>query len=522
MKPQSISDPTSAQAATVERIRQSVAQQGSSPKPRPAPKSSSFVLQYKVEPWIHQRQAIERAVSRDHFGLFMDPGTGKTLTAVNILRYKYSVAKRLLPTLILAPPVVLTNWQREFMMHSTLKATDIIVLAGTGKKRLELLQRAIANGPGRGFVAITNYESLLMEPLFKALYEWRPTCIVADESHRVKEPSAKRTKAAIKLADRATDCRLILTGTPVLNSPMDLFSQYRVLDGGATFGTNYFAFRNRYFYDKNAGMPPGKHFPDWRVRDGALQEINKAISVSSMTAKKADCLDLPPLVKKVIHVPLSSKQQKLYNDMKTDFVAYLNDKACVAQLAITKALRLQQIVSGFVSLEDDDGDRSVVELKDNPRADALKELLAELAPHRKVLVWATFRQNYATIRAICEALALRYVELHGEVPAAQRQKSVDAFQTDPACRVLIGHPGSGGIGVNLVAADHAIYYSRSFSLEADIQSEARNHRGGSEIFPSITRIDLVAPATIDEVVLKALAAKQEIGHKLLMQLKEEV
>lgn len=123
--------------------------------------------------------------------------------------------------------------------------------------------------------------------------------------------------------------------------------------------------------------------------------------------------------------------------MKRDFVAYVNDKACVATLAITKALRLQQIVSGFVALEGENGeDRTNVAIKDNPRAQALKELLADVAPYHKVIVWAVFRENYAAVRAVCDELELKYVEVHGEVSAPARQKAVDSFNDEKDVRVF--------------------------------------------------------------------------------------
>jgi SNF2 family DNA or RNA helicase len=130
-------------------------------------------------------------------------------------------------------------------------------------------------------------------------------------------------------------------------------------------------------------------------------------------------------------------------------------------------------------------------------------------------VWAVFKENYAAIRQVCNDLELQFVEVHGDVSAKAKQDAVKRFDSDPACRVLVGHPGSGGIGVNLVAASYSIFYSRGFSLEFDLQAEARNFRGGSERHETIVRIDLVAPGTIDEQVMQALAAKQAVGETLV-------
>jgi SNF2 family DNA or RNA helicase len=101
------------------------------------------------------------------------------------------------------------------------------------------------------------------------------------------------------------------------------------------------------------------------------------------------------------------------------------------------------------------------------------------------------------------------------VTGRQRQENIDRFQTDRDCRIMIANQGAGGVGCNLTAASHSIYYSRNFSLEHDLQSEARNYRGGSEIHTKITRIDLVAPDTIDATVLKALADKVNVADAIL-------
>jgi SNF2 family DNA or RNA helicase len=263
-------------------------------------------------------------------------------------------------------------------------------------------------------------------------------------------------------------------------------------------------------------MPRERYFPNWQIRPGALEEINKLISAKSMHVKKASCLDLPPLVKEQVFVELSGEQARLYKQMKADFITYVNEKACVAQLAITKALRLMQIVSGFAVVEGEgNNDRSEVVIKDNPKAQALKELLSEIAPHSKCIVWLVFSQDYVTARKICSDLSLDYVEITGEVSSQNKLAAVDRFNEDPTCRVAICHPAASGVGVNMVSASYSIFYCRTFSLEYDIQAEARNYRGGSEIHEKVTRIDIIAKDTIDELVVAALAAKEDVAKKIL-------
>ncbi len=452
---------------------------------------------------------------------------GKTSTIINILRQRYEQAIGVKKTLILCPPIVVNNWVKEFAMHSDINPALIIPLVGPGKKRLDRLKKAryttelfwSAGTTKDEFIAITNYEALLNKELLDALKLWKPEIIVFDESHKCKDVSAKRTKAAIALSAEASHC-YILTGTPTPQSPMDLFAQFLLLDRGATFGKSYFAFRARYFWDRNSGMPKDRHFPDWQIRDGSLFELNKRVAAKAMRVTKEEALDLPPLVRQTIEVELEPTQKKLYEEMRDDYVAFLDSDACVGDLAITRALRLQQIVSGYCKLESGT-ERS---FGDTPRIAAVRELLGDLTPCHKVIVWAVFHQNYHELRKVCEALKVKYVEVHGGISAKDKDLSVELFNNDPSYRVLIGNQQAGGIGINLTAASYSIFYSRNFSLEQDLQAESRNHRGGSREagHEKITRIDILAKDTIDEIVLTSLANKQNISEELLKNLRKKL
>lgn len=478
-------------------------------------------MKFYVEPWAHQREGIERAESERDFAYLFDCGCGKTSTAINAIRRKFEQAGRWMNTLILGPPIVVDNWCREWKIHGAdFPSYRVIPLVGPGMKRLKHFHKVLETNRDRpGTIFVTNYEALLMKELYAALLAWGPEILVLDESHKCKEGTAKRTKAATALGD-GTLHNFLLTGTPTPNSPLDLFAQWRILDRGQSFGKNYFVFRARYFVDKNAAMPRGSYFPNWVIRPGALAELNAIIYKKAMRITKADALDLPPLVRQVVTVEMEPEQARLYRAMKEDYVAFLDSAACVGDLAITRALRLQQIVSGYVTF--DDG--SSKSFTDCPRLAALKELLEQLTPSHKVIVWAVFRENYAQIRKVCEALGVQYTELHGEVASRDRVRNVDLFNSDPQCRVLIGNQQAGGIGINLVSASYAIFFSRNFSYVDDYQAESRNHRGGSKEagHEKITRIDLVAKETIDELVLTSLHGKQKISEELLKRFRAKL
>jgi superfamily II DNA or RNA helicase len=253
----------------------------------------------EIKLWQHQIDCIEKAKDLDYYALFFQVGTGKTATCINILRNKYTKHKKLLPTLVIAPPVVVSNWKSELLKYSKIKADKIVPLVGTGKERLKLLNESDPSS-----IFITNFETLNMIEVFealKAMLRNTPSCLVVDESQKIKDVSAKRTKRSIELGDIAT-YRYILTGTPILNDLMDIYSQFRLLDRGKAFGNNFFTFRARFFEDKNKSMPSSKYFPRWEPIKGADKKIKDLIEPASMYIEKSQCLTLPPLVKKVIEV----------------------------------------------------------------------------------------------------------------------------------------------------------------------------------------------------------------------------
>lgn len=476
------------------------------------------LINYIREPWAHQKEAIERAKNMRDFALFFEQGAGKTMTAINIARHKYYENKRLLKTLVLGPPIVRKNWVDEWKANSKINPNLIVMLDGPGKRRAAVVE-GLKDEP---HIVITNYESLRNEDLRLALYKWSPELIIYDESHKCKTPNSKTTKWCYHLSKKAKH-RYILTGTPVLNDPTDLFSQFKILDLGDTFGTGFGHFRDEYFYDRNARMPKHNYFPDWQPKPNIEERLNKLIQGKSMRVLKKDCMDLPPFVKTTIDIELTPEQKRVYKELARDFVAYVTGKeAVVANMALTKALRLLQITSGFVATEDlENGATKERIFKANPRDEALAELLGQITPTAKVIVWAVFRRNYDSIRAVCEKLGLDLLEVHGGISDKQKRDNVAAFCQSDGPRVLLGHPASAGIGINLVSASYSIFYSRSFNLGDDLQAEARNYRGGSEIHDKITRIDLVAKGTIDEYVCQSLANKIDLATKIV-DLKEHV
>lgn len=468
--------------------------------------------------WKHQRDAVEVAKGFPNYALFWEPGCGKSAVAVNILRHKYAEHGGILKTLVACPPIIINVWKQQFLMHSKIPEDQVVCLTGTGKNRLKLFLKSIEEGKK---IFVINYETTLMPAVYNELLKFSFDVFVGDEIHRCKDSRAKRTKRIMALADKCR-YRLALTGTPILQSLLDLYSQMRILDGGQTFGKSLVVYRSTYMVDVNARMPSHIHFPKWEPKPGALEEINRKISPIASVLKKEDCLELPEFIQQTIYFELSKEQQKAYLEMKNDFLVYLENEVCIASIAMVKVLKLMQITSGFLNMEPKDGrERKTIRFKENPRASALGELLRDLAPANKTIIWANFRADYETIRGVCESNKLTYVEVHGEKTEKEKNEAVREFSNNPGCHVFISNPGSGGEGITLSVAPFSIFYSRDFSLGKDIQAVARNYRPGSEKHQRVVRYDLVARSTVDEIILEALKNKQQIAD-IILHLKERL
>lgn len=467
------------------------------------------LLTFVRPPWEHQKQAIARYADEDEFALWHDMGVGKTTTTISIMRWKYACAGEVLPTLIVSPVATLWNWQEEWKRNAATPVADTVrvVYAKSSAKRLKILRDPL------GKIFIINPEALRIKTVLEELLKMKFKAVIVDEAHKFKNPKSTTLEALLSISDNAV-IRGMLTGTPILKSYLDVWSQFRFLDKGRRLCKNFFVFRRSYFVDKNLGMPKAKYYPDWRPMPDAEARLTRTIDAVVSRVQKADCLDLPPLIKTKKLIPLSTEQQKIYETMLEDLVIQVSAGTCSATNALTQTLRLLQILSGYLPLKSDDfltGSRLTI--KDNPRLLQLDEDLADLTPNHKVIVWSNFADTYEDIIEVARKHSPKVAELTGRTK--DREEQMRMFNEDPECRVIVSNPQAGGVGVNLIAASYSIWFSRGYSLGDRLQGEARNYRGGSEVHRQIVQIDYLAAGTIDEDVFAALTEKQDLSDSIL-------
>ena len=437
------------------------------------------------------------------FGLLFEMGCGKTLTAIAIMGALYR-QRKITRVLVVAPSSVCSVWPHDLAAFAAFPY-EVRVLLGEKKQRLEALHSLTdyPNTANRLLVAVINYEATHREGIFEALDGYAADLIVCDESQRIKNPRAAQSRAVQMLGDRAA-CRLILSGTPVQNSVVDLYSQYRFLDPGV-FGANFYAFRNRYCQMGGYG---GHEVVGFQHMD---ELVRKEHSIA-LRVTKAECLDLPGQTFVRRYVQLEPEARRLYAQIARASCAELeNGEHVTASIVLTKLLRLMQLTGGFVQADGGDRPRPTGSAKLDALADILEDYVQEAG--QKLVVFARFRPEIAAICQLLEQRGIRYGRIDGEVPMDQRGAIVETFQQDPGVKVFVAQIQTAGLGITLHAASAAVFYSLDFNYANYAQALARIHRIGQA--QPVTYIHLLAENTVDEQVLDALERKEDLARTIV-------
>lgn len=458
----------------------------------------------------HQQDAVNRARfwngGKPNLALFFEAGTGKTGTIWRILAEDFNYHKRIRNTLIFAPLTVCKQWPIEMQKFTGIPLDRCIPLTTDGKTRTKQLQDIISKG--QPAIIVTNYESVQIKAFYETLLKFSPEIVVLDESHRVKDSQAKRSKAVYPLCQAATR-RFVLTGTPTPNSLLDIFGQYKALDP-SILGPGYWSFKSRYFYDKNAGRQFS--FPEWTPHPWAEKEIGEKIKGSNLQATRKDCLDLPPLSLIPVPCDMSPSQRKSYEEMKRDFVTEVKGMVMSSEFEMVKTLRMQQILAGFVQPDEHD---NYIWFGDVPRVDALMENI-EAIGNQKQIIWTVFRPTYKKIAEELDKRKISYTFLTGEQNTDAKKQENKKLFTEGSAQILIANPAAAGEGIDgLQIAPYAHFYMRGWSLLHYLQAMARNYRSGSEKHQAVIHYHYYVKGTLDEVLAHALIYKENVQDSVL-------
>lgn len=558
------------------------------------------------KPFDHQVEGVAQLYYHPRFSLFWEPGVGKTKTLIDLIRLlKQTEGKR---ALVLGPRVVVRNWAAEAKKHagdelkvgvlvgdtarkrkviSRYKEYDVIVCSyGTArtlglprlnKKTLQLILDA--RGAGRD-IAVSGVKDLahgvrhLVDPERQAAHvlawafgmpaaqvirhakeeaqanpQWIEDIdyqvIIADESHGIKDMTSQQTKTVLALSRKAGR-RYLMTGTPSLGKPEDLYPQMRFLSP-SIFPEDWLKFQDTFLvkHEKIRHMVLG--YKNLNILNSRVQRV-------SIQKRKDECLDLPERM--IIDVPfeLTEEQKKLYNtlvnNMGADLRAFFTDGQAgtlEVQNAAILLNKLGQITSGFIMDSGKDmalcngcphlarcveksvqpytkdclvasklPPRQISYFKENPKLDLIEDLLEDILeePTNKAIIWGVHTAELDAIEALLDKMKVHRVRVDGK-SGNNTQKLVDRFNEDPQCRVYLSQI-STGVGITLNAATYMVYSSLDWSLGNYLQSIDRNYRAGQT--RKVTVYRLLGENTVDQYKSAALDQKRDISATLTNKL----
>jgi len=448
---------------------------------------------FRMSPYEHQKKAALIGATLDSSAFLMEQGTGKTLAALisTQIRWRREEVDRVL---IIAPKSVLGVWEEAILETGVLAQYKI--LDGKIEDRKEMIE-----GPWKewGFqTLIVNYDALIY--LEQELLRWSPDLVILDESQKVKNVKAKRSKVCHRLGNRA-QYRMILTGTPDPNSPLDYFSQYKFLDP-TIFGKNYTRFQ--------------KHYAKWGgygnyqvVRYKNQKELSKKVHSVAYRITLDEAVDLPEEIMQSRYCELEPQTRRLYDKIdKKGIIDFLGGEPSLAELQITALGKAQQIAGGF--LKRDDG--TVVHVG-NEKLNAVEEFLEDYPKDKKVVIFARYKEEVKALSKLMKSMGRTSEIIWGGTKGKDRDVIRRKFQSEKDPAVLILQLQTGGLGITLTAASLGLFYSVGFSREDYDQAKRRLRRIGQK--EKVTLVHFIAKDTYDEDVYMSIKYKESLSKLIL-------
>lgn len=473
----------------------------------------TFDYEYRTPPYPYQKDIVEESSEDEYVSIFNDPGTGKSKIIIDQVSYLRQQGK-IDALFVIAPNGVHVNWVNEeipkHMPVKTLSETKCLIYHSSKAKTKKAIKERDKFLSHDGLcVLVAAYEGATTE-VFKAymrrFFAKKRTFMVLDESHRIKKRDGKRKQTIVAMGGHAR-YRRILTGSPV-EQPPDIYAQIRYLSPvfwkekglgtAAEFDAMFCVQVDRQFH----GRPSFKQTVGYKN----LDILQKYVSETGyrITMEMAG-IHLPPVTYTKRYYEMFPEQRRMYEELRETYRTEFADGLEIdGEAAITRLLRLQQIICGYVGTGPGEPIRRISD-KENPRLDLALEVLEDL-PHQ-ALIWCKFLFDCDQLADALGKEALRY---DGTVDSDGREFAKKAFQKGDIKYLIMTDAGAEGL--TLVGAKSSVMYSNGFSMTKRIQKEARNVRIGQTSHTNV--IDLVCQGTVDNDIIDALRNKFDVASQL--------
>lgn len=482
---------------------------------------------------VHQKKVVHLIKSNDikRYALFLDTGTGKTFTALELI--KQLNPKRCLVVCPLS--LVRSVWLKEAKQWYPDMDVRAVWDPSSNARSLTSLKAILERKGQVNIITFATFRNIVdnliaLQESDDPIYDM----IIVDESSIMKDASSKTTKALLAFGETVEKC-FILSGCPAPNSPAEYYSQIRLIDE-SVLGNSPSGFLAKYTTSQWGGKPV--------FTQSSIERLMEDIGRVSIVIKKQDCLDLPEHAVVVRDVIMEGKQAETYKTLMGAMAAKLdNSLAVVPKNVLARVMKMRQITSGFVRptdlLEDDETDiHDIKELDDilkglgirpigpDPHASTLPpifdlsdgkceeviSILTDELPNESVVIWLQFNYEFEKLGRFLKKAGIAYHAFHGATNKADMEWMEDEFKSGKV-RVLLAHPRSVAHGHTWVHCAYDIVVSLSYSFEEWKQSKDRLHRMGQT--RPCTRIVLASifldgTKTIDHMLLDVVEEKADI------------
>lgn len=434
-------------------------------------------MRLKAELFPHQKKAVEKLIRLKVGALFMEQGTGKTITTLEIVRIRIEKEK-IEHVIWLCPCSAKGNIKREIFKFCPDEMLKCFTICG-----IETLSSSVR--------AVSYLLNLSVN---------KKCFLIVDESLLIKNPKAYRTENILKIANNC-HYRMILNGTPISRNEADLFSQFYLLDWRILGYRSYWSFAaNHLEYD------------DYGKLKNVLNTdmLAKKIAPYTYQVKKTDCIKLPDKEYKTYAFSMTVEQDIEYSRVARILLEQLDEWKSDTVYRLFSGL--QAVISGKIlifskNLKHFETEEMFKNPRDNPRIESLFDALPE---NEKAIIFCRYESE---ISQLCKVVP-GSVRFDGKMTMKEREKSLKEFSEEK--QYLIANRNCAGYSLNLQFCHNIIYMSNDWDLGTRLQSEDRVHRIGKD--HKVNIIDICASDTIDEQILRCLWRKE----RLLDSIKRDV
>lgn len=418
-----------------------------------------------------------------------DMGLGKTLQTLTFLHYLKTENKKL-KALVVCPTTLMFNWQNEIKKFTP--ALTYYIHHGGARMKEALKDDEID-------VIITTYGTLRSD--IKYFTEIEFDYVVLDESQAIKNPSSKVTKAACVLK---TKNRLCLSGTPLQNNTFDIFAQMHFLNPGMLGSQEFF---------KNEFAVPIDKFGEKEQKEHLRKLLYPFIL---RRTKEQVAKDLPEKQEMVLYCEMAEEQRKIYdayrNDYRDKIMGVVNEQGIQkSQLTILQGLmKLRQICDSPAILKEQDGEKFP---NVSVKLEELAREITENISNHKALVFSQFLGMLALIKDKLKELGVNYEYFDGSTTATERERAINRFQNDEACRVFLISLKAGGVGLNLTAADYVYIVDPWWNPAVEQQAIDRTHRIGQT--KNIFAYRMICTDTVEDKIIQLQERKRALAKDLI-------